>query len=47
VTLFNKVKQVLGDCKLQVNNIRGQTYNSAVVMKGEDKGLQALIKKHQ
>jgi hypothetical protein len=47
VTLFKKVKQVLGDCNLQLNNIRGQMYDNAVLMKGQDKGLQALIKKHQ
>jgi hypothetical protein len=47
VTLFERVKQVLGDCNLQLKNIHGQTYDNAVVMKDEDKGLQALNKKHQ
>ena len=44
---IHKVKQVLDKCNLPMNNIRSQTYYNAAVMKGEDKGLQALIKKHQ
>jgi len=47
VTLFKKVKQVLGDYNLQLNNIRRLTYDNAVLTEGVDKGLQALIKKHQ
>jgi hypothetical protein len=46
VTLFNRVKQVWVT-NLQISNICGQTYDNAVVMKGEDKELQELIKTHQ
>ncbi|XP_072366900.1 zinc finger MYM-type protein 1-like [Scyliorhinus torazame] len=43
-TLFNKIQQVLGEHKLSVENIRGQSYDNASNMKGLEKGLQALFK---
>ncbi|GCB64800.1 hypothetical protein scyTo_0000329 [Scyliorhinus torazame] len=43
-TLFNKIQQILGEHKLSLENIRGQSYDNASNMKGSEKGLQALFK---
>ncbi|GCB74070.1 hypothetical protein scyTo_0003155 [Scyliorhinus torazame] len=43
-TLFNKIQQVLGEHKLLLENIRGQSYDNASNMKGSEKGLQAPFK---
>ena len=44
MTLFNTIQQVLGEHKLSLENIHGQSYNNASNMKGSEKGLQALFK---
>ena len=44
MTLFNKIQQVLGEHKLSLENICGQSYVKASNMKGSEKGLQALFK---
>jgi hypothetical protein len=41
--LFNQVKQALSECNILTNNIRGQSHDSAAVMKGEVKWLQELF----
>ncbi|XP_072346501.1 uncharacterized protein [Scyliorhinus torazame] len=43
-TLFNKIQQVLGEQKLSLESIRGQSYDNAPNMKRSEKGLQALLK---
>ena len=40
MTLFNKIQQVLGEHKLSLENILGQSYDNASNMKGSEKGLQ-------
>ncbi|GCB66187.1 hypothetical protein scyTo_0000558 [Scyliorhinus torazame] len=42
--LFNKIQQDLGEHKLSLENIHGQSYDNASKMKGSEKGLQALFK---
>jgi hypothetical protein len=42
--LFNQVKQAPDECNILVNNIRGQSHDSAAVMKGEVKWLQERFK---
>ena len=42
--LLNKIQQVLDEHKLSLENIRGQSYDNASIMKGSKKGLQALFK---
>ena len=44
MTLFNKIQQVLGELKLSLENIHGQSYDNASNMKGWEKGLHALFR---
>ena len=44
MTLFNTIQQVLGEHKLSLENIHGQSYDNASNMIGLEKGLQALFK---
>ena len=42
--LFQQNKQGLGEHKLSLENIHGQSYDNASNMRGLKKGLQALLK---
>ena len=44
MTLFNKIQQLLGEHKLSLQNICGQSYDNASNMKAQRKGCKLSFK---